>query len=139
VGNNLREHTNSIKNGSEDCRNFLNKGVSGKEDVILLGPLLNRFLLLVEFLESFKIDDINIETLGFFQVFGISDQTDLELGSRNVRKSDGTGKSLIFLGIVVLKSDLEFNCFNELSLFSVFENSIDAFCDLLLGESAHIF
>lgn len=139
MGNNLREHTNSIKNGSEDGRNFLNKGVSGKEDVILLGPLLNRFLLLVEFLESFKIDDINIETLGFFQVFSISDQTDLELGSRNVRKSDSTSKSLIFLGIVVLKSYLEFNCFNELSLFSVFENSIDAFCDLLLGESAHIF
>jgi hypothetical protein len=139
VGDNLREHTDSVEDGSQDSRDLLDEGVGGEEYVVLFGPLLDWLLLLVEFLESFKIDDVDVEALCFLKMFGISDQADLELGSGDMGKSDGTGESLIFLGVVILKSDLEFHGLNELSLLLVLENGGNAFSNLGLGKSAHIF
>jgi hypothetical protein len=70
-------------------------------------------------------------------MFGISDKTDLELWSWNVGKSDGTSESLIFLGIVILKSDLEFNSFNEFSLFLFsLEDGCNSLGDLGLSKLA---
>ena len=53
--------------------------------------------------------------LGLFLVLGISDKADLERGSGDVGKSDGTDESLILLGIVILESNLELNSFSELA------------------------
>lgn len=105
----------------------------------MLGPLLDGFLFLVESLEGVKINniDVEVELLGFFLMLGIGDEADSKLGSGDVRKSDGTGKSLILLGIVVLETDLHFDGFHELSLLSVLEDGGDGFCDLSLGELAH--
>ena len=58
--------------------------------VVLLGPLLDEFLVLVEFLKVIKSGDFNIEVLSsdFISVFLIGDQTDFHLWSWNVWKSD---------------------------------------------------
>ena len=119
------EHTDSVKNGSEDGWNLLDEGVSGEKHGVLLGPLLDEFLVLVEGLKCVEVHniDVNVLFLNYLQMLGISDQADLHLGSWDVRESDGTGESLIFLGIVVLKSDLEFNSFLELSFLFVIKDS----------------
>lgn len=135
MGAHLREHTNTGKNGSEDLRDLLHEDISGQENVVLFGPLLDGFLLLVELLETFEIDGVDVETLCQLDVLGISDQTDLELGSGDVGQSDGASKSLVFLGVVVLESDLEFDGFLELSLLLISEDGGDALGDLGLGES----
>ena len=119
------EHTDSVKNGSEDGWNLLDEGVSGEKHGVLLGPLLDEFFVLVEGLKCVEVHniDVNVLFLNDLQMLGVSDQADLHFGSWDVRESDGTGESLIFLWIVVLKSDLEFNSFLELSFLFVIKDS----------------
>ena len=47
---------------------------------------------------------------------GITEDADLHAGAGNVGKLDGTGETLITLGIVVLKSDLELDGLDEIAL-----------------------
>ena len=133
VSDDLGEHSNSVKDGPEDGRDLLNEGISSEKDVIFLGPLFNGFLLFVEFLQSFKINGINIESFCLLDVFGISNKTDLELGSWDVWKSDSSSESFIFLGVVIFKTNLEFNSFLEFSLFLVLNDGVNALCDLSLS------
>ena len=51
MGDNLWEHTDSVEDGSQDSWDFLDEGIGGEEYGVLLGPVLNGFLFLVEFLE----------------------------------------------------------------------------------------
>lgn len=137
----LWEHTDSVENGSEDCWDLLNEGIGGEEKRVLLGPLLDELLVLVEGLKSVEVHNINADVLFLddLEMLGVSDKADLELGSWDVWKSDGTGESLVFLWVVVLETDLEFNSFNELSLLLVLQDLVDTFADLGLGDVfAHI-
>ena len=52
-------------------------------------------------------------------MLGISNEADLEAGTRNVGKSDGTDETLILGGIVILKGNLDLNSFLEVSLLNV--------------------
>ena len=132
------EHTDSVENRSEDGGDFLNKGISGEEHGVLLGPLFDELLILVEVLERVEVDSVNSDALLLddLKVLGISDEADIQLRSGDVRKSYGSSESLIFLGVVVLKTNLELNSFYELSLLSVFvlEDMSNAFSDLSLGQ-----
>lgn len=90
MGDDLREHTDSVKNGSEDGGDLLDEGVTGEEKSVLLGPLLNQFLVLVEGLKTVKVHNINVDVLGLddIEMLGITDKADLEAGSGDVGKSD---------------------------------------------------
>ena len=48
-------------------------------------------------------------------MLGISNKADLEAGTRNVGKSDGTDETLVLLGVVILKANLKFDGFSELA------------------------
>jgi hypothetical protein len=63
----------------------------------------------------------------------ITDQADLKAWSWNVWESDSSSESLIFLGIVILKTDLEFNGFLELPLLLVLHDGVDSLGDLGLS------
>lgn len=71
-------------------------------------------------------------------MLSISDEADSELRSGDVRESDSASESLIFLGIVILKTNLQFNSFNELSLLFLFKDGGNTFSELGLSKSAHI-
>ena len=60
VGDDLWEHTDSVEDWSKYSWDFLHKGVSGEEDGVLLGPLLDWFLFLVELLEGIEINNIDV-------------------------------------------------------------------------------
>lgn len=136
VGDDLWEHTDSVENGSEHGWDLLDEGVSGEEDGVLLGPCLDEFLVLVEGLEEIEIDgiDFDVSLLNDLKMLSISDKADLELWSWDVWESDGTGESLVLGWVVVLKTYLEFNSLDELSLLLVSEDGVDGFSDLSLGE-----
>jgi len=60
MGDDLGEHVNSVKDGSNNDWDLLEDGVRSKKEGVLLGPLLNELLLLVELLKVLKINNINI-------------------------------------------------------------------------------
>merc|ERR1712216_982531 len=62
VGNWLWELTDSVKNWTQNLWDLLDKGISGKKEIVFLGPLLDEFLVLVEFLQVVKGGDIDVET-----------------------------------------------------------------------------
>lgn len=135
----LREHTNSVKNWTEDDWDLLDKGISSKQEGVFLGPLLDLLLVLVELLESIHVGDINLNLgLGdLISVLLIGNNADLEVWSWDVRKSDGTDESLILLWIVILKSNLELDSLGELSLLSLFSHILDAFKNKGVGNLGH--
>ena len=117
MGDDSRESLDSGEDGSNDDGHLLQDGVGSEEKSVLLGPLLNKLLILVELLQLIKGGNIDIEVhlFGLSLVLSISDQADLEVGTGDVGESDGTDESLILLGIVVLKGNLKFNRFAELA------------------------
>lgn len=60
MGNDLWEHADSVKDWTEDGGDLLNEGISSQEDGVLLGPLLDGFLFLVESLEGIKINNVDV-------------------------------------------------------------------------------
>lgn len=86
MGDDLREHTDSVEDGSQDGGDLLNKGVGGEEHCVLLGPLLDQFLVLVEVLERVEVHhvDVNVLLLNYLEMLGVSDQAELQLGSGDV-------------------------------------------------------
>jgi len=111
VGDDLGEHTNTVEDGSEDGGDLLDEGVAGKEEGVLLGPLLDELLVLVEGLQELEVNNVDADVLSLddVDVLGITDQAELETGSGDVGEADGTSETLIFLGVVVLEADLEFD------------------------------
>ena len=56
---------------------LLHQGFGGEEDIERLSPLLDQFLILVEFLGTFDIDAADIDLLGLVTVDGGTDEADL--------------------------------------------------------------
>ena len=128
VSNWLREHTNSVKDWTEDNWDLLDKSISGEEEGVFLGPRLDLLLILVEFLQVIKVGAVDFDTRGFelISVLLIGNQADLEVWSWDVWESDGSNESLIFLWIIILKGNLELNSLHELSLLGFFSHLLDA-------------
>lgn len=82
---------------------------------VRLTQLFNKFLVLVQLLQSFSIHARNIICLSLVTMRGITKDADLELGSRNILELHSSTETLVLLRIVVLQADLELNCFNKLS------------------------
>jgi len=112
------ELTDTVKNGTNNGGNLLEDGIGSHEQSVLLGPLLDDLLVLVELLEGVQVGEINVGEgvlLVLFLVLLIGDNADLEVLTRAVGKADGTHETLVLLGIVVLESNLEFDGLLELA------------------------
>ena len=137
----LREHTNSVKNWTEDNWDLLDEGIGGEKDGVLLGPLLDLLLVLVELLKGVHVGNINTDLvlLDLIGVLLIANDADLEVWSWDVRESDGSNESLILLWIVILKGNLELDSLLELSLLGLSSHILDAFKDQGVGNLGHCF
>jgi len=123
------EHTNSVKNWTKGKWNLLDEGVSSQKNGVLLSPLLNQFLILVEFLEEVHVNNINTLQVGGLGLIGmllIGDEADFHVWSWDVWEDNGTCETLIFLWIIILKGNLEFNSLGESSLLGTLPHSVDA-------------
>jgi len=121
VGNDLGEHTNSVKNGAANNGDLLEDGIGSQQHGVLLGPLLDHLLVLVVLLEVIKGDnfDVSLGLGDFVLVLLVGNDADLELRARVVGETNGTDESLVLLGIVVLKSNLELDGLLELAFLHV--------------------
>merc|ERR1719218_268176 len=112
------ESTDSVKNWTEDNWDLLNEGVGGEKKIVLL-----------ELLQVVKGRDFDLsvsaafgsdtKSLGFVLMLLIGNDADLEVWSWHVGQSDATSETLVFLWIVILKSNLELNSLEELSLLGL--------------------
>jgi hypothetical protein len=134
-----RELVHLVQLGTQDTRNLLDDGISGEEGVVLVGPLLDDLLVLVELLQAVHINEVKTSSLGFVAVQSVSDNADLLVRSGNVGQTVGTSKTLILVGIVVLEADLELDSLKEMSLVSLgsFQNGENLLLELFLIQLAH--
>lgn len=137
------EHTDSVKNGSEHCGDLLDEGITGEEHGVLLGPLLDKLLVLVEGLETIEVHNINLDALGLddVEMLGVSDQADSKAWAGDVGEADGSSETLILLWVVVLEADLELDGLLELPLLAVLgEDGLNTLCNLCVSNAlAHFY
>jgi hypothetical protein len=117
---------------------LLDEGVGGDEHVVLFGPSLDEFLVLVEFLEVIKVGYIKGKTgfSSFIGVFLISNKAELESWSWDVWESDLSNETLVFLWIVVLEGNLELDSLLELSGFGGRSHAGDVLQHFFIGDLA---
>lgn len=123
VGNGRGELTSLVQTGTEQTGNLLDDGFRGQENVIAGSKLLDFLLALVQLLQVVRRAEINTQSLGLVAVDFITQNADAQVGTRNVGETDGTGETLVTVGIVVLQTDLEFNSFVEVALLAWFVGS----------------
>jgi len=113
------EFTSLVKSRSQKTRDLLDQGVGREVLVVLLGPLFDDLLVLVESLKSFGVHGFDASFLGLFAVHLGSQHAQLEVGARGVRKLEGSGETLLLLGVVVLQGALEVDSLLELTLLAL--------------------
>ena len=75
-----REKTHLDQHVTEQLGGLLSNGVTGKEDVVLLGPLLDLGLILVKGLEAVNVDVGDAVCSSLLDVCSISENADLNSG-----------------------------------------------------------
>jgi len=118
-GDDGREFTGLVKSWAQKTRDLLDQGVGSEVLVVLLGPLFDDLLVLVESLKSFGVHGFDTSFLSLFAVHLGSQHAQLEVGARGVRKLEGSGETLLLLGVVVLQGALEVDSLLELTLLAL--------------------
>ncbi len=112
------EFTSLGKTGTQKTWDLLDHVIGSKEEIVLLGKLLNKLLVLVELLEVFDTHVVNSDTVSLLTVSSITKHAALEVGTRDLRKLEGSRETLVTLRIIVLQGDLDFNGLSEVTLLS---------------------
>ena len=112
------ESTNSVKDWTSNNWNLLKDRVRSEKKSVLLGPVLNELLVLVELLQVVERGDLNVDSLSLdlISVLLVGNQTDLETWSWDIWEADGSDETLVLLWVVILKTNLELDGLGELSL-----------------------
>ena len=101
--------------GAQETRDLLDKSLGSKESVVLLGELLDELLVLIELLQVLNGHELEVDELGTVDIGGVGKNAHAHTGSGNMGKLDGTRETLVTLGVVVLKADLELDGLVEVS------------------------
>jgi hypothetical protein len=104
---------------TQETRDLLDHVIGGEEEVVLLGEFLDELLVLVELLEVVDAHVIDADAIGLFAVSGVSEHATLEVGTGDGREAEGTGETLVALGVVVLESNLDLDGFDEVALLAL--------------------
>merc|ERR1711944_59217 len=118
------EFTGLVQTWTQKTWDLFDQGFRSKESIVLLGKLLDQFLVLVELLEVISRHVWDTFRFGFVIVSSITNNANLLLWSWDVWQFDGTRETLVFLWIVVLQGDLKFDGFQKFSLlfFGAFQD-----------------
>jgi len=119
VGDQGRELTGLVETGTQQTRNLGDQDLGGQEGIVLTRELLDELLVLVELFQILNGLEVDAQLAGLFAMDSISEDADLHAGAGNVRKLDGTGETLITLGVVILEADLEIDGFHEFAGLSL--------------------
>lgn len=110
------ELTGLVKTRAEETGDKTNKGGRSKESVVLVSKVLNLLLVLVEELKVILGHGVNASSGSTVEVDLVTDDADGELGAGDVREDNGSGETLLLVGIVVLEANLELDGLEEVAL-----------------------
>ena len=85
-----------------------------QRDIVLLGQLLDQFLILAEFLQHLNVHVGDIHSLGLITVLLAPQNTYGELEAGSGLKPDGAWEVFVLLRVTVLQADLKGNCLQNL-------------------------
>lgn len=121
-----REFAELVWRRAEQTRNLTQQRVGREESVVRLAERLDLLLLLLELLHRLDVEERHLLRLGFVAVRGVAEQQHREARLRRVWQLHRAGETLVFLRIVVLQTNLQFNslCEFALVLFGIFKNSL---------------
>merc|ERR1719312_1301454 len=141
VGHQGWELTSLIQSWTQQSWDLLDEGVRSKESIIGSSKLLNLLLVLVQLLKVISRHGVHAKGLGFINMLLISQQTNLVLELGHVLQLDGSGETLILLGIIVLEADLEVHSLGELPLLvlAVLEDSVHSLIQSVTGDLTHLY
>jgi len=136
-----REFTSLVQTRAQQTRDLLDESFTREESIEFLGckeielytvmtsghdirhnrknkltEILDQFLVLVQFLQSISIHAWDTSSSSFITMLLISKNADGHFWSGNMLELDGARETLVLLGIVILKTNLEFNGFQEIPL-----------------------
>jgi hypothetical protein len=125
------------KTGTQETRNLLDQGVGSDEGIVLACELLNQLLVLVELLQIVRRHGIDTSVLSTIDIvlitenaiypsvhcpslaFVIVNVPDAHSRAGDDGETDGSGETLVTLGIIVLEADLEFDGLEEVTLLGL--------------------
>jgi len=116
VGDGRRELARLGKTGPEQTRDLLNQGLRRQESIVLLGQLLDQFLVLVELLQIVDTHVLKFNLLGAINVRGVGQNANSHSGTGDIGQLDCAAETLVPLRVIVLQADLEFYSLHELPL-----------------------
>jgi len=122
-----REFTRLVEAGAKQTRDLLDQALRSDEVLVLLGELLDELLVFIKVLETIGILEVNTQRRCLLTVEGIPENANAHLWTRNMGQLDAASETLVFLGIVVLQTDLKLDGLNKptLLLLSASEDSTD--------------
>ena len=81
--------------------------------------LLDELLVLVESLERLNVTKVNAVLLGLITVDLVTKNADLQARLARIRETESARETLVALGVVVLKTDLQLNSLDEATLLGL--------------------
>jgi len=120
VGDGGGEFSSLGETGTKKTRNLLDQSLGGEESVVLLGELLDELFVLVELLQVLNGHEreLLVKLLCSVDIHGVGENAQRHPWSRDVGEFDGTGETLVPLGVVVLETDLELDSLDKVPLFT---------------------
>ena len=118
TGEKGREFSSLGKTWSKKTRDLLDHVIGSKEEIVLLGELLNQLLVLVQLLQVLNTHMIHSNTISLFAMDRISKHAALEIWARDSRQSESAGETLVADRVVVLQRDLNLDGLSEVTLLS---------------------
>jgi len=112
-----REFTSLRKTGTKETRNLLDQSLRGQEGVVLLSKFLDKLLVLVELLQVINGHVLELNLFCAIDISGISKNAEGHAGARDIGELDGSGETLVPLGVVVLQANLKLDSLDEVALF----------------------
>merc|ERR1719326_1556401 len=99
--------TGFVQTWSQQSRNLSDQSIGSQESVVFFGELFDELFILIEFFQVIDRNMWDVEFGGFIDVGLVTEDANGEFWSGGVWQLDGTGESLVFLGIVVFEHDLD--------------------------------
>jgi len=104
---------------TEETRNLLDEGIGRDESIVLACELFDQLLVLVELLQVVGAHGIDAVVLGTIDVVLVTEDADGHAWTWDLWELDGSGETLVTLGVIVLQAYLEFNGLEKIPLFRI--------------------
>jgi hypothetical protein len=126
-----RELTGTVEGRTVQLGDLTKNSLRSKEAVVLLAELLKRLLVTTDGLQAINTHAGKTELLGLIKVDLITKDANLDVLLARVGQTDNTAETLVLLDIPVLKTNLELDGLDEVTLATFGEDGVDGVLESL--------